>query len=73
MKKIAPCKNCTLETKKIGCHATCEHYISWVRDREEIKKRMEVDKKSHAIWDQKTKNRFERIIPCNGKRRGRLG
>lgn len=26
---ISPCKDCTRENKCIGCHGTCNEYISW--------------------------------------------
>lgn len=36
------CKGCT--ERQLGCHGTCERYISWKKDREEmIRKQRESD------------------------------
>ena len=73
MKNTAPCKNCQRENKKVGCHASCEHYISWKKDLDETNLSMERKRKNYAIWDTKTMNRIERIKKSNGRKRGKYG
>lgn len=42
MSDSTSCKGCT--ERKVGCHGTCETYISWKKEREEmIRKKRESD------------------------------
>lgn len=39
---MACCKGCT--NRKVGCHATCELYINETKERQELKKKMEMER-----------------------------
>ncbi len=46
---INPCKGC--EDRHYLCHSTCEKYIAWKQEHDELKAKIKAEKNlNHSLW-----------------------
>ena len=61
MKNKTPCKNCPPEVRPEACHVTCEKYISWKKEHDELREKMHEQKNQYTIYSRKIQNHIEKI------------
>ena len=65
MKAVSPCKDC--EKRTVGCHSTCEDYISFADAKRKENNEMKAEKQKYATrsWAYSPNKKYTKMLNLN--------